>query len=219
MCIACEMILLLGVVEFAMDKNIPYIIWGSTPNQLRDNNVSNGWRKHSIEFYTDLFNYYKQLINSTYRDDPKKGEEIIKVLIKNDNIGKNSTFPTSIYPFYYLGYDAAIIEKTLYDEVGWKRDEKAAGTSSNCLINQLNIALKKKIQGTEKYKKRIEKKMQSKEATEEVFTKAHNDNEDMTIVQNILDDLEINESLDEIVTKVNSYEKDEYLIKEGDISH
>lgn len=217
-CISCEMMIQLFTMNIAVEKNIPFVVWGLTPNQMKVKNMESGDVKIDLKYYQRILNYYKQLVTSTFNDNPKDGELFINTIMENPNINENSNFPRYIYPFFYLGYDASLIEDTIAKELGWKRAQDVGGTSSNCIINQLHIYLKKQYKGIDYYKKIIEKKRNDGEATPEVFSRAYEKHADKDLMEKILKDLEITLTPDEIVNNVNNFKKDIYLRYESNIS-
>jgi len=216
-CIACEMMISLYPIETAIKLQIPYIVWGLTPNQINSKKICSGYKKIDYNYYRNIVDYYEKIIGACFSDD-FKSEMIKRQLLINNSITKEDYFPTFVMPFYWTGYDAAEVESIVTNNIDWVRPTDAGGTSSNCVINQLHIYLKKQIKGEEFYKKMIDKKYDNGEVTDEVMKYALDNSEDSNTIKESLGKLDIDMDLNTLAEHVKNAKKSIYLKMESNIS-
>ena len=216
-CIACEMMISLLPIEFAISHRIPYIAWGLTPKQIASKKFDKGIMPIDLNYYNKISNYYGSIIKSVFKKNDEAGCQIKERFLKNDYM-EDDQCPVFIFPFYYLGYDATMIERTVSENTGWKRPIMVGGTSSNCVINKLHIYIKKRIKGEEYYKKILEKKADAKEVVDSVVQHALKNELSSEQIDEFLRELEINESIDEVIDIIRNYKKDIILKMESNIS-
>lgn len=217
MCIACEMMISLYPIETAITKKIPYIVWGLTPNQIVSKKINNGYKEIDYNYYKNIVSYYGKLIETAI-EDRERAEKIKLQLLYNNGISEKEQFPTFIMPFYWTGYDAVEIERIVKENVDWIRPTDAGGTSSNCIINQMHIYLKKQIKGKDFYKKMMEQKYSNGEVTNNVMEYALSDNENIDTVRELLNKLDINNDIEELVENIKNSKKNIFLKMESNIS-
>lgn len=217
MCIACEMMISLYPIEAAIKKQIPYIVWGLTPNQIASKKINSGYKEIDYDYYKNIVSYYEKLIEMAI-DNHDRAEKIKQQLLYNNSISEEEQFPTFIMPFYWTGYDAEEIEKLVKESVSWMRPTDAGGTSSNCIINQLHIYLKKQIKGKEFYEKMMAQKYANGEVTDTVMGHALSDSENIDTIKELLYKLDINDEIDELVESIKNSKKSIFLKMESNIS-
>ena len=217
MCIACEMMISLYPIEVALEKQVPYIVWGLTPNQIVSKKINSGYREIDFMYYSKIVSYYDKLIETVIKDK-KQAEKIKQQLLYNNGINKEDQFPTFIMPFYWTGYDAKEIENIITENVSWTRPVDAGGTSSNCIINQMHIYLKKQVKGKEFYERMMAQKYANREVTDVVMERALSDREDINTVKKLLNKLEIDVEIEELVESIKNNKKSIYLKMESNIS-
>ena len=214
-CIACEMMINLLPLRYAIEKGIPNIIWGLTPKQLVSKNISDGIKQIDFDFYSNLSEYYKQIILSLSECD---NNDLVNKFVFLDENNRNKIWPEFVFPFYYLEYDANEIEEIIKKNTSWTRPKSVGGTSSNCVINNLHIYLKRQIKGDEYYKSMLEKKLNSQEVTKSVIDHALQGYSDFSVFQDILQDLDIGLSQADLLNGIKGYKKNMLLRKESNIS-
>lgn len=218
-CSACEMMISLYPIECAVEKKIPYIFWGLTPTQVKGKKFESSIQKIDYAYYNKIVKYYEKLLDTILKDEDEENVKKIKShLLFNSNVNQQQEFPSFVFPFNFIGYDAKEIERIITDEGLWTRPKSTGGTSSNCIINQLHIALKKKIKGDEFYENMMEKKLEANEVTEELKAKAIKCDIDDDIIKKVYSDLEIECSEEELIDHIKNYKKDIILKLESNIS-
>ena len=212
-CIACEMILNFSVFQYAILNQIPYVAWGLTKEQMKKKNISEFKVKTNSQYYIKLETYYNMLIENLFKDDPNLCD-IIKNEYTKALFNPEVIYPCFIYPFYLLTYDPNKIEKTITEEVAWVRPCDTGGISSNCVINDLHVYLKKRVYGDEYYKNILREKFEKGQISSKVYENACKDSEEQDEYYKIINDLDIDFSLDEIVEKIKKYPKNALLRSE-----
>lgn len=216
-CAACEMMISLYPIECATLNHIPYIAWGLTPTQIKGKKINAGYLPIDFNYYNKIAKYYEELVCSIYKDVEER-QHIEDSLLKNPSMAEQTEYPTFIMPYYWLDYDAGEIEDTVSKEIGWKRPKEAGGTSSNCVINQLHIYLKKKIKGEEFYRSMMEKKASVNEVTDDVKNKALDNAVDHELFQKIYKELDINCTEEDLIYTIKNAEKDFIVKMQANIS-
>ncbi len=217
-CIACEVMIDVLPVQYAIEKNIPSIIWGLTPSQLKSKHIEGGYLLSGRKYYQQISDYYKQIIEDRNLD-VINGTHVSNKLLLNDCFFDNDVkFPEFVFPFYYLGYDAVEVENKVSHELGWKRPLDAGGTSLNCTINSLHIYLKEKVKGVDFYTKMLDKKLKNHEVSSSVAANAVSVGTDFDDFKAILDDLSIKCDEDLLVAGITCFKKSVLLRKESNIS-
>ncbi|MDR0606341.1 MAG: hypothetical protein LBG80_18865 [Bacteroidales bacterium] len=218
-CIACEGLISSLPIEVASHIGIPYVVWGLTPSQLAQKRILNGRDTINYAKYNRIQKYYEGLIYSLYRktSEEEKAKEVIDNLF-SCQLSENSFFPEYIYPFHFTGYDAEIVEKNVSERIEWKRAMDVGGTSSNCYINQLHIYLKNRLRGKDLYKQMVESKFAAGEVIKDVAESALNREVKASVLDDILQKLNISVSIDELVKQIESFKKDIQLQIESNIS-
>ena len=212
-CISCEMILNFSVFQYAVINKIPYVAWGLTIEQMKKKNISGFKVKTDDYYYAKLENYYNILIENLFEDDFYLCDiikrEYIKALFNSE-----AFYPYFIYPFYLLPYDPNKIEQIITDENLWVRPCDTGGISSNCVINNLHVYLKKQVYGSEYYKNILREKLEKNQISPIIYENACKDSDDQEEYYKIINDLGIDLSLDEIIEKIKNYPKSALLRSE-----
>lgn len=214
-CIACEFMIDVLPVLYALNNDIPNIAWGLTPNQLISKHISSGIENINYKFYYDLMEYYKTIFATVLNNEEQI--QIIEKWFYFEKKYEEISFPKFLFPFYFLGYNAEFVEQTVSYSVDWKRSCDVGGTSSNCLINKLHIYIKTRLKGKEFYKKMLEKKRSNLEVTDEIVLAALQDI-NFDDVELFLKDLDISLEENELIKQIESFRKPVILRKESNIS-
>ena len=212
-CIACEMILNFTVFQYAIQNQIPYVAWGLTKDQMKKKNIAGFKVKTDNQYYAKLETYYNMLIENLFGDNLNLCD-IIKNEYTKALFSPESIYPCFIYPFYLLPYNPDEIEKTIIEEVEWVRPCDTGGISSNCVINNLHVYLKKQVYGNEYYKNILREKLEKGQISQKVYENACKESEDQSEYYKIIENLDICLSLDEIVETIKKYPKNALLRSE-----
>ena len=216
-CIPCEGMISLCPIEVAASCRIPTVVWGLTPSQLAQKRILNGTDRLDFGKYQRIGQYYRQLIRSAYKQQSRTVQPAIEKLFAG-HLLEQDAFPVYFFPFHFTGYDAAIIEEDVIRCVGWERANDVGGTSSNCVINQLHILLKKMRHGEAFYQDMIQAKLAASEVIESVAEGAMHADPDPIVIKELLQKLQIELELPELVRQINDLKKDVYLQIESNIS-
>lgn len=215
-CFGCEMILNLIVMKVAVFLKIPVVAWGLSPGQMKQKGILNPVIKTNEKYENNILEFYSQISkNMDFSRDILNylNKNMLKKYENDDN-----DFPYYIYPYFYMHYDPYKIEEFLKTEYQWIRPFDTGGASSNCVINQLHIYLKKKIKGKDFYKKMLDSKLESNELTQEVYRNSLCDNEDLREIENILEELDIEMTVEEIINILKNQKVNAYIRSQSNIS-
>jgi tRNA(Ile)-lysidine synthase TilS/MesJ len=125
-CTTCISMIRFSCLKIAMEKEIPFIIFGMSPGQAP---------MASSIFKTNTY-IVKQMQDIVYGPLKEKlGDEIDPYFLKNRHF-QSSLFPYIINPLAFMKYD----EEKIYDIIksyGWEEPEDTDSNSTNCLINAM----------------------------------------------------------------------------------
>lgn len=135
-CWPCFTMISQYAIKTALKKNIPNIVIGTTPGQLRQK------RYNLVSKYKDTFDSYRSMnlpmLKLLKLVGYKKGQSIFKLTLKE----KVKALRVKLVPFYeYIPYDEERVIKTIEKELGWQRPKNTDSCSTNCELNTLGIAL------------------------------------------------------------------------------
>ena len=212
-CIACEMILNFSVFQYAVKNRIPYVAWGLTKEQMKKKNISNFKVQTSEQYYRNLEKYYNMLIEKLFEDDTSLCEKV-KNEYTRGFFSPDSIYPCFVYPFYFLPYNPCDIEKVITNEVDWVRPYDTGGISSNCVINNLHVFIKKHVYGIDYYQNTLREKLKNGQISSSVYQNAITNLDDKTEYNKIINDLDINLTLEEIIDGVRTFPKNALLRSE-----
>ena len=135
-CTSCMGIVKFYCLRLALEKKIPFIIYGWSPGQ--------------IPLTSSVFKNNPLLIGSMQRviKEPLErvaGKEIGQYFLETNHFQKQREFPYNISPLAFLEYDEDKIIRTI-KKLGWKKPQDTDPNSSNCLLNSLaNFVHKKRL--------------------------------------------------------------------------
>ena len=138
-CWPCFTQIALHSIRLAAEKNIPNIVVGTTPGQLRQ-------KKYDMNSKFDgLTDVYKNMIMPMIN--------LLKALGKNDEINSFNISPwkklkimrMNLVPFFeYNKYNEAEVYETIEKELDWRKMKSTDSCSTNCQLNSLGIAIHQK---------------------------------------------------------------------------
>jgi tRNA(Ile)-lysidine synthase TilS/MesJ len=135
-CTSCMGIVKFYCLRLALEKKIPFIIYGWSPGQ--------------IPLPSSIFKNNPLLIKSMQRiiKEPLErvaGKEIDQYFLEAGHFQKQREFPYNISPLAFSEYDEDKIKKII-KKLGWKKPQDTDPNSSNCLLNSLaNFVHKKRL--------------------------------------------------------------------------
>ena len=145
-CWPCFVLIAMSSIKFAVEKQIPNLIIGTTPGQIRQKNLD------LVSKYNDLVDVYKTMIAPMLKllkntDDSHYIRSIDIPFIK-----KLEVLKVRLVSFYeYNKYDEKTVIKTVEDEFNWARPSDTDSCSSNCLLNSLGIEIHRRKYGISPY--------------------------------------------------------------------
>lgn len=217
-CFGCEMILNITVIKIAMALKIPMVAWGLSSYQMEAKGITSAVIKTDTTYVNYIINFYETIINKMDLDIRIIDLIEKKVLNWNLESSMESDYPYYIYPYFVLDYDPSEIEDYLKEKYKWVRPYDVGGISSNCVINQLHIFLKKKVRGNEFYRAMLDKKLDNNEITLSIYKKSLDNKEDISIIEKILEELNITISINELTNKLKSEKTNAYVRSQSNIS-
>lgn len=124
-CTSCMGIIKYGTLRIALEKNIPFVVYGWSPGQA---SVTSSVIKNNPQMIKTM---QRALYNPLYQI---AGDEIIPYFLEEKHFMPSYRFPYYIHPLAFLDYN----EESIYQNIfllGWRRPEDVDVNSTNCLLN------------------------------------------------------------------------------------
>jgi tRNA(Ile)-lysidine synthase TilS/MesJ len=135
-CTACMAIVKYSSLRFALEKNIPFIVYGWSPGQSP---VTSSIIKNNPRIVKMM---QKSLFDPLYRI---AGTAITPYFLEDKHFGDAYRFPYYIHPLAFLDYDEEAAYKNIA-RFGWKPPVDTDANSTNCLLNSLaNMVHKQRL--------------------------------------------------------------------------
>lgn len=138
-CWPCFVMISLFSTKCAVEKNIPNLVVGTTPGQIRQKemNLSSPYR--------DLVDVYKRMILPMLDLLKSAGKLDFVKRLDLSFIEKIKVLKVKLFPFYeFVHYNEQHILEQIGQEFGWVKPKNTDSCSSNCSLNCLGIYLHKK---------------------------------------------------------------------------
>lgn len=124
-CTSCMGLVKFFALRTAVEKNIPFIVYGWSPGQA--------------PLSSSIFKNNKSMLKTMQSAifDPLYGivgEEIRPYFLDQHHFEKDGEFPYNISPLAFLEYDEEKIFRNM-QELKWKKPEETDPNSTNCLLN------------------------------------------------------------------------------------
>jgi len=135
-CWPCFTMIGLYALKTALEKNIPNIVIGTTPGQLRQK------RYNLLSKYKGALDSYRSMslpmLNLLKLVGYKQGQSLFNLTLKE----KLKALKVRLVPFYeYIPYQEEKALQLIEKELGWKRPKNTDSCSTNCELNTLGIVL------------------------------------------------------------------------------
>lgn len=135
-CWPCFTMIGLYALKTALQKNIPNIVIGTTPGQLRQK------RYDLLSKYNGALDSYRSMslpmLNLLRLAGYKQGESLFNLTLKE----KLKALAVRLVPFYeYIPYQEEEALHFIEKELGWQRPKNTDSCSTNCELNALGIVL------------------------------------------------------------------------------
>lgn len=140
-CAACMAIVKFGSLRAALEKNIPFIIFGWSPGQIP---LSSSILKNNPQIVKMM---QKSLYEPLY---DLVGDAIDPYFLKKVHFEEKYSFPYNISPLVFLDYNEKEIVKQVKD-LDWRRPEGIDANTTNCLLNSYANAIHKERYGYHPY--------------------------------------------------------------------
>jgi tRNA(Ile)-lysidine synthase TilS/MesJ len=124
-CTSCMGIVKFSALRLALEKNIPFIVFGWSPGQAP---ITSSIMKNNPQM---LKMTQEAIFEPLYK---LVGDEIKPYFLEESHFNDYHTFPYNIHPLAFLEYN----EEKIYQKVsrlGWKAPTDTDSNSSNCLLN------------------------------------------------------------------------------------
>jgi tRNA(Ile)-lysidine synthase TilS/MesJ len=133
-CTCCMSLVRFSSLRLAIEKNIPFIIYGWSPGQapikssiMKNNpNITKMMQKVIFEPLYDIV-----------------GDKIKPYFLEETHFNGQYEFPYNISPLAFLEYNEEKIYKKIY-QLGWEDPKDTDATSTNCILNSYAIHIHKK---------------------------------------------------------------------------
>lgn len=134
-CTACIAIIKFSSLRMAIEKNIPFVVFGWSPGQIP---ITSSIMKNNPQLLKPM---QKALFDPLY---DLVGKEIEPYFLDERLFTDSSFFPYNVDPLGFLDYNEKELFKRV-NQLGWKQPEELDAHSTNCLLNSFaNIVHKKK---------------------------------------------------------------------------
>lgn len=145
-CWPCFVQISIHAIKLAVDKNIPNIVVGTTPGQIRQ-------KKYDlVSKYGDMADVNKTMIQPMI--------SLLKLIKQKDALQsldmpflkKLKVLSLRLTPFYeYVPYNEYAVIQSVQERLGWKKPNNTDSCSTNCQLNSLGIEVHKKNYGISPY--------------------------------------------------------------------
>ena len=135
-CTSCMGIIKYSALRLALEKGIPFVIYGWSPGQAP---ISSSILKNIPSMVKKMQATLLSPLNKI------AGDKIIPYFLENKHFDGSYIFPYNINPMAFLNYDIELIYKSI-SRLGWKRPGEVDASSSNCLLNSYaNLVHKERL--------------------------------------------------------------------------
>lgn len=124
-CTACMGIVKLAALKHAVEKNIPFIIYGWSPGQAP---LKSSVFKNNLSMLEEMQDVIYRAISSIV------GHNLDDYFLNVQQMENSDQLPYNISPLAFLEYNEAIIFKTI-QQMGWQNPTGVDSNSTNCLLN------------------------------------------------------------------------------------
>ncbi|MBN1828332.1 MAG: hypothetical protein JW884_04195 [Deltaproteobacteria bacterium] len=140
-CTACMSIVRFSVLRTAIEKKIPFLVFGWSPGQAP---ITASVMKNNVAFLKLMQKNASKPLHELV------GDAVNPYFLRPEHLRPGRWLPYNIHPLVFLDYD----EKTIFnaiDQIGWKPPQDTDAQSTNCLINSFANDVHKKRYGFHPY--------------------------------------------------------------------
>jgi tRNA(Ile)-lysidine synthase TilS/MesJ len=124
-CTACMAIVKFISLQVAVEKKIPFIVYGWSPGQAP---VASSVFRHNASMVRKMQEALRAPLERI------AGAKIIPFFLQERHFQPEQDFPYNINPLAFLEYDEAIIHERIA-RLGWQKPDDTDPNSTNCLLN------------------------------------------------------------------------------------
>jgi len=180
-CTTCISLIRLMCLKTAIEKEIPFVIFGMSPGQAPI--------VTSIVKTNPQMN--KKMQDIIYQPLSKKlGDEIKPYFLGEEYFKKAEFFPYILNPLAFLKYDEKEILKII-NSIGWKRPKDTDSNSTNCLLNAFANNIHKKKYGFHPYSYELAELVRTGKMDRETALIKINETEEDNVVESVKKELKI----------------------------
>ncbi|RJP72345.1 MAG: hypothetical protein C4532_06225 [Candidatus Abyssobacteria bacterium SURF_17] len=140
-CTACMAMVKFICLQIAVEKNIPFVVFGWSPGQAP---VTSSVFKNNPEMIRKMQETVRKPLEEI------AGGEILPYFLQEEHFARPERFPYNINPLAFLEYDEARIHARI-EQLGWKKPEDTDPNSTNCLLNSFANTVHRKQFGYNPY--------------------------------------------------------------------
>lgn len=133
-------------IKLALDKNIPNVVVGTTPGQIRQ-------KKYDlVSKFNGLVDVYQTMVVPMMKLLKITGQDRIKNDLSISFFKQLKVLRMKLVPFYeYIHYNEAVVLETVKRELAWESPKSTDSCSTNCQLNSLGIQMHKEKYGVSPY--------------------------------------------------------------------
>jgi len=124
-CTACMAIVKFMSMQIAVEKNIPFIVYGWSPGQAP---AASSVFRHNPSMMKKMQEALRGPIEKV------AGRQVAPFFLSDRHFQQEQSFPYNINPLAFLDYDEAAIHERIA-KLGWQKPDDTDPNSTNCLLN------------------------------------------------------------------------------------
>lgn len=140
-CTSCMAIVKFTTLQIAIEKKIPFMIFGWSPGQAP---ISSSVFKNNPSMIRKMQESLKEPLEGVV------GDEISPYFLREEHFAMSDHFPHNINPLAFFPYDESAILQRIA-ELGWEKPDDTDPNSTNCLLNAYGNAVHRKQFGYNPY--------------------------------------------------------------------
>lgn len=140
-CTACMAVVKFISLQIAIEKKIPFIVYGWSPGQAP---TASSVFRHNAPMVRKMQDALRAPLEKA------AGREIAPFFLQERHFQQENDFPYNINPLAFFDYDESAIHARI-QELGWRKPDDTDPNSTNCLLNAFANSLHRKQFGYNPY--------------------------------------------------------------------
>ena len=133
-------------IKLAVDKNIPNVVVGTTPGQIRQKEYNQKAK------FSGLVDVYRNMVLPMLKLLKKTGQNELKSNLEMSVMSQLKALRIKLFPFYeHVYYNEHLVLETIKNALGWESPQSTDSCSTNCHLNSLGIQIHKDKYGVSPY--------------------------------------------------------------------